>query len=50
MQRDHTAKADVDELEVLHDESNRALFWIDYRVTIGFFGMIRGNVRVESGL
>ncbi len=32
MQRDHTAKADVDELEVLHDESNRALFWADYRV------------------
>jgi hypothetical protein len=32
MQRDHTAKADVDELEVLHDESNRALFWVDYRV------------------
>jgi hypothetical protein len=32
MQRDHTAKADVDELEVLHDESNRALFGIDYRV------------------
>jgi hypothetical protein len=32
MQRDHTAKADIDELEVLHDESNRALFWDDYRL------------------
>jgi hypothetical protein len=32
MQRDHTAEADVDELEVLHDENNRALFWADYRV------------------
>lgn len=31
MQRDHTAEADVDELEILHDESNRALFWADYR-------------------
>jgi hypothetical protein len=27
MQRDHTAEADIDELEILHDESNRALFW-----------------------
>jgi hypothetical protein len=34
MQRDHAAEADVDELEVLHDESNRALFWIDYRVGV----------------
>jgi hypothetical protein len=32
MQCDHTAEADVDELEVLHDESNRALFWADHRV------------------
>jgi hypothetical protein len=32
MQRHHTAEADIDELEVLHDESNRALFWVDYRV------------------
>jgi hypothetical protein len=32
MQCDHTAKADVDELEILHDESNRALFCVDYRV------------------
>jgi hypothetical protein len=32
MQRDHTAEADVDELEILHDESNRALFWANYRV------------------
>jgi hypothetical protein len=31
MQRDHTAEADIDELEVLHDESNRALFGTDYR-------------------
>jgi hypothetical protein len=31
MQRDHTAEADIDELEILHDESNRALFWADYR-------------------
>jgi hypothetical protein len=31
IQRDHTAEADIDELEVLHDESNRALFWADYR-------------------
>jgi hypothetical protein len=31
MQRNHTAEADIDELEVLHDESNKALFWTDYR-------------------
>jgi hypothetical protein len=31
MQRDHAAKANVDELEILHDESNSALFWVDYR-------------------
>jgi hypothetical protein len=32
MQRDHTAKADVDKLKILHDESDRALLWVDYRV------------------
>jgi hypothetical protein len=26
MYRDHTAEADIDELEVLHDESNQAYF------------------------
>jgi hypothetical protein len=47
MQRDHTAKADVDELEVLHDESKRALFWDDYRVGGGVNQRWKHGFRVQ---
>jgi hypothetical protein len=47
MQCDHTAKADVDELEILHDESNRALFWVDYRVGGGVNQRWKHGSRVQ---
>jgi hypothetical protein len=47
MQCDHTAKADVDELEILHDESNRALCWTDYRVGGGVNQRWKHGSRVQ---
>jgi hypothetical protein len=47
VQRDHTAEADIDELEVLHDESKRALFWVDYRVGISVNQRWKHGSRVQ---